>query len=90
MSYDRDVQRARYATLLMAGVNAGMVIAHVLRREWWLAITAGMWLVSLIACFRCLQINQQIRDHTRIVQAMLNKVQQQNDQERRLDGGGLN
>jgi hypothetical protein len=87
MDYDRDLRWARRATLLMGGVNAGMVIAHLLRREWWFAIVAGIWTVSLATCFRTLQINQEIRDQTRIVRSVLEQAQRHND---RLERGGLN
>ena len=92
MAYDRDLKWLRRLVLLAGGGNAAVVVGHIVRRQWFLAVSGGIYVVTMVTCLFWARIAQAIRDNSRVLMAAPDERRQATDKELReylkwLEGG---
>jgi predicted membrane-bound mannosyltransferase len=69
---DRDLERQRFWYRVAAGVNMALAFGQASQRNWFIALTAGLWALMCVFMARGVWIHQRTREQCRMVRAMMN------------------
>lgn len=81
MTYDRDIFWLRIGAWCLVIGNLAAAVLNVLHRNWSVAMACFVWVFSMLVTLRSMKIHQGIRDQGRVIEAGLNAMRREMEQD---------